>query len=382
VCGAATACTAGATHSESTAASDPGTAVATGPASADAPPQAHDSIVSPVELPFAAYFQAGNTVAQAVVRSDEGPRSEWHDNSDAFIAACMKEAGFEYFPTPYTPPEPLTEETQPFPAHDTLPIPWLPASLEETMRVGYGVGAGVALGVAVNDPAIDGGLNPNDEYANSLSAEARKAYNFAFNGLNAETLTYDNPDSCVNRAWQKYPEPQGHNYDFAEVLEPMKDLAGAGTWIMDPEAGTVTHQGGNPTIFDDPQMSALLQEFGQCVAEQGLPPAGTGPLSPGPEALFWLAIETGADGSVLAEETMWTLPTESIPEDQKSLIGSAPEHDIAVADFRCRTQTDYVDRYLAILLRLESHFVATHQAELDEFMDAADRLLKELATAG
>jgi hypothetical protein len=81
----------------------------------------------------------------------------------------------------------------------------------------------------------------------------------------------------------------------------------------------------------------------------------------GPKGAFALAVATGADGVAADPGT----PVERRDRDQESLVGSAPEIAIAVADFDCRAATDYVARLSAVQTERELEFVADHRAELD-----------------
>jgi hypothetical protein len=89
----------------------------------------------------------------------------------------------------------------------------------------------------------------------------------------------------------------------------------------------------------------------------------------GPSAAMDHAYRTRADGTV-ASRKMDT-PTAEIPLDEKSLLGSQPEIDIAVADFDCRVETNYVARYLELRIGREQAFVDSHRSELDKMVAAA-----------
>ena len=96
-----------------------------------------------------------------------------------------------------------------------------------------------------------------------------------------------------------------------------------------------------------------------------------------------LAVEGGPNGAFSYAQTV--APDGSLPElaeppgpddeylsfvdlrdDQIALVGAQIEIDVAVADFKCREKTTYVDRYLEILVDLEQQYVDEHKAELEE----------------
>ncbi|MDR1118925.1 MAG: hypothetical protein LBL01_06480, partial [Bifidobacteriaceae bacterium] len=56
-------------------------------------PQAQVEIESPVELPFAAYFEAGNQITETLARRGHSAAAQQHDKHEEFVASCMKDAG-------------------------------------------------------------------------------------------------------------------------------------------------------------------------------------------------------------------------------------------------------------------------------------------------
>ncbi|MCL2784832.1 MAG: hypothetical protein FWD55_05235 [Propionibacteriaceae bacterium] len=64
---------------------------------------------------------------------------------------------------------------------------------------------------------------------------------------------------------------------------------------------------------------------------------------------------------------------EATPEEERSLLGTQAEVQIALADFDCREESNYLERYLAIQIDLESAFVDQHRAQLDEMLAFADQ---------
>jgi hypothetical protein len=57
--------------------------------------------------------------------------------------------------------------------------------------------------------------------------------------------------------------------------------------------------------------------------------------------------------------------------DQRSLVGSPAEAEIALADFDCRAETDYEARFAAIQLELEQEFVDQNRPRLELMVAAA-----------
>ncbi|MDR2373697.1 MAG: hypothetical protein LBD77_06305, partial [Bifidobacteriaceae bacterium] len=88
--------------------------------------------------------------------------------------------------------------------------------------------------------------------------------------------------------------------------------------------------------------------------------------SDGPTGAWDLAIYTDADGAYS------DAAVGEAPPEYSSLTGSPREVAIAVADFKCRVETDYVDRFLGIEREAQEEFVAAHKAELDKMAAALE----------
>jgi hypothetical protein len=89
--------------------------------------------------------------------------------------------------------------------------------------------------------------------------------------------------------------------------------------------------------------------------------------------MWWLAEMTSADGTVFEAPLGQALTNDEIPKDQRSLTASEPELTIAVADFKCREQTNYVNRCARIQADAEQDYLDTHQAEFDQLMALIER---------
>jgi hypothetical protein len=82
------------------------------------------------------------------------------------------------------------------------------------------------------------------------------------------------------------------------------------------------------------------------------------------------ASETGADGSVRA---VGADPAE-VPFDQTWLIGSEAEIAVAVADFDCRQETDFMDTYVGRVRAMQQDLIDEYGAALEQFKAAASEL--------
>ena len=119
-------------------------------------------------------------------------------------------------------------------------------------------------------------------------------------------------------------------------------------------------------MLADKRLSELTAEYSLCVNQLA---CGRWPdVSDATDPLN-RAIMIGADGS------QWDWPAEGvpfsaegIPADHLGLVGSQIEIDIAVADIKCRQQTDYVARYAQIVFDAQARYLEDHKAEFDAML--------------
>jgi hypothetical protein len=328
-------------------------------------------MASPVELPFAKYFDAGNRITELVNRSEDEAMAEWNSGREAFLAQCMSSAGFEYTPIGYVPPRIITELNEPYFLGETLGVPLLPASADEVKGVGYGVMTAEQFRGETEPSLTPAGQAENLAYFESLSPKARRAYQIALAGMtDDEPKVVENPNSCYDQADRLHPRPDSVSLDFLDPLFPM--LGFFGTAIeLDGGKAKVTSAS---SVLSEPELKQLQEEYADCAASKGFPlPTDSAFL--GPYDLFLLAVHTAPDGSTLDRNVR----TDSAPDEQQSLLASEPEKQIALADFECRTETDYVNRYTQILYDLEAAYVAEHKAELDKMMATIESLEQQLS---
>jgi hypothetical protein len=261
------------------------------------------------------------------------------------LAQCMTQRGFRYVPQP-APSESSVAGVGVFLRY--VPVPLLESDRAEVERDGYGL-------MAAPDPQKPGGLEPdaNELYRQSLSPAEADAYQIALQGDYRVPTT---EGSCAAEAMDKYP--QSANEGDAQsafraahsgVLEPLWDM--------------------RTGVFDDSRVKALNQEWEGCMNVKGYR-FDEGVTGTGPEAAMVLARETMPDGT--APVVLPGTPVTDIPPEQLSLLGTEPERKVALADFDCRAETDYMARLTAIRVSIDQQFIAEHQAELDRLVAAAE----------
>jgi hypothetical protein len=89
-----------------------------------------------------------------------------------------------------------------------------------------------------------------------------------------------------------------------------------------------------------------------------------------PHGAWVLAEAVGPDGG------FW-LGKGQVPAEYRSLTGTPKEVEVAVADFRCRQRTDYVDQFLAIMREAQDQFVASNQMQLNAVAASIERYLTQ-----
>ncbi len=275
------------------------------------------------------------------------------------IAACMAAQGFTYVPSP---PQPSASAG--LTSLDLnlryLPVPYLSADRGTVVREGYGVMAtpeelAAARGVTVG--------SPNDAYTSTLSPAEFEAYQTALFG------DYNDPvgtssSSCSGKASAQYPEvpipDRQKNFDaeFGGLTTAVWNLL-----VGDPSSG-------GESIESDSRRLELDAEWESCMAGKGYRLEKLD-YEHGPDLAFGLARRTRPDGTV-GPFHYTSVNLADVPVEEKSLLGTEPEREVAVADFDCRVETDYMARLTDIRVSLDDQFIAEHQTELDRLVAAAE----------
>ncbi|MDR2372856.1 MAG: hypothetical protein LBD77_01870, partial [Bifidobacteriaceae bacterium] len=284
---------------------------------------------------FSPYLDGPETVDDAALAA----QAEWWERYVSVIAQCMAGQGFDYTPVEYPAVE-LPEYSSAF-SQDFLSIPLLPAERVDVERLGYGTHGPLEVFDA-SDLAALMPDDPNQEYFDSLSAAAQLSYNEAYWGYaSVEEAAYSSPAGCVGAAAAAAPEPVT---SVSEFLDEFNDVV----WVV----GRLAYS----EIFGDPRVASLAAEWDSCMRRGGIDVSSeTDELAvdsdlayANPNSAWYLALRTGADGVVGAGGR--AVFEDSLRLDQRSLVGSPAEAEIALADFDCRAETDYEARFAAIQL--------------------------------
>jgi hypothetical protein len=309
--------------------------------------------------------------AQAEIASGDG--GKWEVQQEEFIAECMKGEGFSYYPRKTKQAESDAEEVSV--GDRRLWLAWLPEDLAEVERYGYGHTDPDASSSVLQQEPTDAEMDPNSEYLASLSASGQSQYRVALMGAELaaynveaglETVPLPELGGCMGAAEQKYP------YPYVETL------AESPATLHEDLINQMRDQAGSPysaAFVGRARLDSLDAEWWGCF-EQVFPGARpvmdeTTPIEDlgthaGPSFARDWAFYTGPEGDP------WEGDVRQAPAEYSSLTGTPREIAIAVADFKCRQETDYVDRFLAIEREAQEEFIATHKTQLDEMAAALE----------
>ncbi|MDR0594069.1 MAG: hypothetical protein LBG60_12610 [Bifidobacteriaceae bacterium] len=297
----------------------------------------------------------------------------WEIEQEKAIADCMKRNGFEYHPRQV---ELLEEGDDVSYSGHRLWIPWLADDIADVERWGYGYSypettATQAEAGATAEP------DPNEEYVASLSSAAQDEYRRALMG--ADLAEYYISESYSSGA--EIPEMGGCWAEAIDAVPSPVDLAmqTSPTTVYEGLISDMRDHAGDPygnAFSRREEVDALDGEWRECFAEafpSALPggdaPSGVLGMFGGPTGARELAFNTNADGQI------WDGPYEEIPMEYASLTATAREVAIAVRDFECRVETNYVERFLDLEREAQEAYIGAHRAELDEMAAALQQYI-------
>lgn len=282
---------------------------------------------SPIELPFEQYYSIARQAEAASLDQWYADNAETYKQDQEAIARCMQDAGFKWFPSDL--PKPDSE----IPSGETLPIPRLPLEQSNAEIYGYG---------RWNPDEDDITIAESSElvaYIDSLGPEGAIKFNDAlFDDPGCGKSMGEVPDNQVDTTW------------YMEPIMSMQMM-----FIGDKNVG-----GGS--LMSDPDMQELNSEWGTCMTNSGTLLVDDWQADPdlsGPMNAFWIAVATAPDG---------TRDDGSGDDEHSTLTGSPLEIAIAVADFSCREQTNYLSRFATIQARSEAAWIADHKTMLDQMV--------------
>jgi len=288
-------------------------------------------------------------IGQAVLNDQD----EWRRAADdfalqreEFIAACMRDAGFNYQPDLNS-----TRFSLGTSAFDDVH----PDDRDWVAQFGFGAVSGHRhrSGGSIFDVRDD---DPNADYVAALSETARAAYEYALYG------SVDNPPQQTNThaEWQDWMRTRGCWGQGVVAAQLDNPIFLTQSDEFAPLFSAIAEM--NQAIWDRPELATLDGEWAHCMADAG----HVGFSSPGE-----------AESSFMGEYFMTSFlvqqqQAEGSVDDSVDLLGDLQAREIAVAlaDLDCREATSYAVRKAALRLEVETQFVADHRALLEDFRNA------------
>lgn len=262
--------------------------------------------------------------------------ADMQKKSEALVAQCMKEQGFEYTPN--------TQSATFIAGVDEL---WKPDDREWVSQYGYGMVKSPMSEQSMETPRAD----PNQGYIDGLSQSEQTAYWEALYGVQPSPEELGE-DGSYEYDWSKAGCQGKAQHDSNN--DPMQDeqFASLGKAIGDfyTEAAT------------SPRFTEIHQKWATCMADAG-------------HAGF--AKQSDAQTSISEKVSKFyesTSESSGPPQDDPE-FAKLGEEEIALAlvDLDCRTKTDFTAQQQKIQFELENQFIADHKVELDALKAAAEQ---------
>lgn len=312
---------------------------------------------SPIDLPIAPYLELIQQARQAELDAWHAQNSKPFATQQQQLARCLADAGFEYQARPL-PVNPL--ESLPAVSGGRLLIPRLSAERDQVARYGYGE-AELGHGVQVPGSSIDLPLeawSPADRanlaYYKGLTEKRQEAFEIALAACQGDQqIQAEHPEIPTEHALRDIILD---SYGAPRWLEEAEDLVGGPFGTVGFHADQVD----NPDafieadgLFADPGLLAVNQDWISCMATSGTVPERVNLVN---------ARQVGTSGLLMQ--------TAILGNEQGSPIWTAEElRAFAVADYDCRAETDYVNRYARAQAAFQAEWIAAHQAEFDALVD-------------
>ncbi|WP_288873351.1 hypothetical protein [uncultured Microbacterium sp.] len=285
--------------------------------------------------------------------------AEQQAKSEALMAECMAEEGFEYAPAQDVSLDISTGDE------------WEPDKREWVEKYGYGYVSSPGAEAPVEEPAEET-VDPNAAYVSSLSASEQTAYYETLYGVSPTDEELE--DGTYEYRWED-AGCQGWAQHEVSGDDPAQSEEFTALWEKLQKLSTEAQEG--------PELADLNAEWATCMADHGEPgfaaqaDAGQSIIA-AQEKIYEAA--SGGDGESGDGESgdgeSGDGPAADIqdPNDSPEMkaLGER-EIELALVDLECREKTSFATRSLRIQFALEEKFIAENKAELDAFKAAAEQ---------
>jgi len=277
------------------------------------------------ELPFDEYWAMARGSAEEMAEQDIASLIQYEEA----IAACMKKAGFEYYPQ--------SVEAEASPDPDPAAV-MDPASREYRQTYGYGITTGGSEAASVDElPQESPEEAKNRQYRDGLDEPTQAAYDLALSGERIEVGGVFAPQGgCVDESLDLVYGRSSPDAQWFDLLDAMYAVDG--------------------TISSSGEKAALDREWSTCMANQSYP-AFSSPDDA--EA----SIAQQSQGLYRPDSTGRML----LDEEAQAKLQTA-EIALAVTDLDCQESVDYGPRLHEITVKYQTAFVKDHRSELDAWV--------------
>lgn len=201
------------------------------------------------DLPFAPYtYTISHFTAEDYSADEDASKTRWVE-IQGFLAECMHERGFTYYPVPWTT---LEASSGFFSDGAQLILPRLPDSRAEAARIGYGVMPPQQLELWDSFEQ-----EQNSSYRDSLSPQARDQYDFALHRDPVSTAGTQSEPACGQLAVERYPSVTREPSAKEQFVRTFIDLYQA--------MNTLDYQ----DIYSNPRLRTLNAEWAGCMNKRG-----------------------------------------------------------------------------------------------------------------
>lgn len=260
---------------------------------------------------------------------DDVDFDEQQMKTEELIAVCMAEEGFEYIPVDYSS---QFEEMDEQDIEDQNTEEWVTEN-------GYGINQTSEQMDESTDQATEF-VDPNQDYVATLSESEQMAF--------YEVLYGPSPDES------ELDEDGSYEYNWEEAGcsgSAQHETGGQNMWEDEAHKNVTDAMADLYTTLDaSPEMAKLNSEWASCMADAG-------------HAEFTAKSE--AIQAVMDEQNALWEGTDTGPTEEQTAAAREKELEIALADFRCAEEIDYMTKSLEAQFALEEQFISDYKAELD-----------------
>lgn len=262
--------------------------------------------------------------------------AEMQKKTEAMVAQCMKEQGFEYTPN--------TQSGTFFAAGDDM---WKPDDREWVAQYGYGMVKSPMSEQPMETPHAD----PNQSYLDGLSQTEQTAYWEALYGAQPASEEL-NEDGSYEYDWSKAGCQGKAQHDSNNDPMQTEQFASLSAAINDFYTEVATH----------PRFTEINQKWATCMAD-----AGRSGFAKQPDAQASISDKLSTFYENMNQSN-------GSPQDDPAFAALGEEEiALALVDLDCRSKTNFTQEQQKVQFELENQFISDHKAELDALKAAAEQ---------